>query len=866
MTRAVALVLSLAAALLGSGQDAPSLRTRATAALSQTSGEIGLPGLRAPVEVIRDRWGVPHIYASNTHDLFFAQGFVAAQDRLWQLDLWRRMAEGTLAEIVGPTAVNRDILARLLRYRGDMNAEWRAYRPDAREIVEAFVAGVNAQVGIALSAPEKLPLEFQLTESRPGPWTPDVVIGRMAGFIMTRNARSEVQRAMLARAVGAARVPLFQPLDPPKAVHVPEGLDLGDITDEIMGITRGVGESVAFPGRQDDPAGRLSSALGVICCEVPADSRQPDAGPVAWSRFLQDADHGDIGSNDWVVSGRLSATGKPLLANDPHRTLMLPSLRYTVHLNAPGWNTIGAGEPALPGVAAGHNDRVAFGFTIVGMDQQDLYVEQLDPADHSRYRYRDGWEAMKVERDKIAVKGEAVRDVTLRFTRHGPVLHVDEARHRAYALRWVGSEPGAAGYLKSIALNTASDWRSFREAAAGWKVPSENLVYADVDGNIGWIAAGLAPVRRGWDGLMPVPGHEGRYEWSGFLGIDDLPQAFNPASGLIATANHDILPRGYPRALGFEFGAPFRFGRILEVLGDGRGPRRFTVADFERLQHDEQSVLARAVSAALARAAKARGAEARLSGPDTDTHLRALSLLSGWDGTLSKASAPAALYQTWLPRLSAALATALTPEADRRHMSSVSNGRLFELLIATGLAPKPTWWGYWVDGRPGGMSPATLEPDPTHRAVLEAALTGPTLVEAWRELAKRFGPDPGQWAWGKIHTASFRHPLASTAAEQQLMNTGAVPRGGDGTTPNATGSGARQTAGASYREVIDVSSWDNSVMTNVPGQSGQPGSPHYADLFPLWAEGRYHPMLFSRAAVEKHAATRLKLVPAVAER
>jgi penicillin amidase len=840
MTRVLALFVSLVAVLLASPQDEEaSLRARATAALSQTSGELRLPGLRAPVEVIRDRWGVPHIYAANTHDLFFAQGFVAAQDRLWQLDLWRRMAEGTLAEIVGPTAVNRDVLARLLRYRGDMDAEWRAYRPDAREIVEAFVAGVNAQVGIALSAPEKLPLEFQLTGSRPGRWTPGVVIGRMAGFIMTRNARSEVQRALLARAVGVARVPLFQQLDPPKAVQVPEGLDLADITDEIMALTSGVGETVAFPGARENSGAGEGHA---------------------------DPELDEIGSNDWVVSGRLSATGKPLLANDPHRTLMLPSLRYTVHLNAPGWNVIGAGEPALPGVAAGHNDRVAFGFTIVGMDQQDIYVEQLDPADHSRYRYRDGWEAMKVERDKIAVKGEPARELTLRFTRHGPVLHVDEARHRAYALRWVGTEPGAAGYLKSIALNTASDWRSFREAAAGWKVPSENLVYADVDGNIGWIAAGLAPVRQGWDGLMPVPGHEGRYEWSGFLRLDDLPQSFNPESGLLATANHDILPRAYSKVLSHEFGAPFRFGRILEVLGDTGGTRRFTVGDFERLQHDEQSVLARAVTAALDRAAKGRVAQEGRSAADTETYVRAVSLLAGWDGTLSKDSAPAALYQTWLPRLSTALAAALVPEADRRHMASVPTGRLFELLVASGLAPKPPWWGYWVDGRPGGTSPATLEPDATHRAVLEAALTGPTLVEAWRELAKRLGPDPGLWAWGMIHTASFRHALASTPAEQQLMNTGAVPRGGDGTTPNATGSGARQTAGASYREVIDVSSWDNSVMTNVPGQSGQPGSPHYADLFRPWAEGQYHPMLFSRAAVEKHAAARLKLVPAVARR
>ena len=548
------------------------LRARAAAALSQTAGEVRLPGLQQPVEVIRDRWGVPHIYARTVHDLFFAQGFVAAQDRLWQLDLWRRMSEGKLAEVVGPTAVNRDILSRLLRYRGDPEAEWRAYRPDARAIVEAFVAGVNAQIAIATSSPERLPIEFQLIGARPQPWTPEVVIGRMAGYVMTRNARTEVQRARQAAAEGLERLRETASLDPPTVLTVPDGLDLTDVTDQVMALTSGVSERVTFPGVARQGRGGLTF----------------------------DVPHEEIGSNDWVVSGRHSATGKPLLANDPHRSLMLPSLRYTVHLNGPGWNVIGAGEPALPGVAAGHNERVAFGFTIVGIDQQDLYVERLDPANPDRYLYRGVSEPMRVERETIAVKGEAPRAVTLRFTRHGPVLHVDQARGRAFALRWVGAEPGGAGYLRCLAVDTVSDWSGFREAVSGWKVPSENLVYADVDGNIGWVAAGLAPNRPGWNGLLPVPGHEGKYEWDGFIPLSELPQLFNPKSGFIATANHNILPVGYTRSLGFEFGAPFRFWRILDVLGNGvAAGRRFTVSDFERLQHDERSVVAAAVVTAL---------------------------------------------------------------------------------------------------------------------------------------------------------------------------------------------------------------------------------------------------------------------------
>jgi len=824
-----------------SPEEVSRLRARAAAALSQTTGEMTLPGLERPVEVIRDRWGVPHIYAETVHDLFFAQGFVAAQDRLWQLDLWRRMSEGALAEIVGPTAVNRDILARLLRYRGDLAAEWQAYRPDAKVIVDAFVAGVNAQIAIATSSPERLPLEFQLTGSRPQPWTAGVVIGRMAGYVMTQNVRSEVQRARQVRTMGLDRLLETAALDPPTMLSVPEGLDLADITDDVLALAEGVAETVTFP-----PA--LRQSPGITGLDI-----LPE----------------EIGSNDWVVSGRHSATGRPLLANDPHRTLMLPSLRYTVHLNGPGWNVIGAGEPALPGVAAGHNERVAFGFTIVGMDQQDLYVEQLDPANPDRYLYRGVSEAMRIERETIAVRGEAPREVELRFTRHGPVLHVDRPRGRAYALRWVGAEAGGAGYLKSLALDTVRDWSGFRAAVSGWKVPSENLVYADVEGNIGWVAAGLAPIRPGWNGLLPVPGHEGKFEWGGFLPLADLPQTFNPKSGFIATANHNILPAGYPHTLGFEFGAPFRFQRILDVLREGAAAgRRFTVSDFERLQHDERSVVAAGVVDALRKAVAERGAVQAGAGDDDADRDRAIALLTSWDATLSKESAAAALYEVWLPRLKAAIAEGLPrPSAGRETPPATApapgDQALLSLLARSGLRGAVDASAPWVDGTPrcaGCRVPQDAAADV--RAAVRAAITGPALARAWRDVAARQGPDAADWSWGRMHRAFFEHPLAGSPALQAVLNTRDVPRGGDSTTPNATGSGARQGAGASFREVIDVADWDNSMTINVPGTSGQPGSPHYTDLLPLWAEGRYHPLPFSRKAVELHAADRLRLLPA----
>jgi penicillin amidase len=834
MAAAVIVAIGIAAAR---DQEAGDLREKAAAALSQTSGEIAIAGLLQPVEVIRDTWGVPHIYAKTVPDLFFAQGFVAASDRLWQLDVWRRIAEGRLSEIVGPAALNRDTFARLLRYRGDPDAEWRSYGPGAKAIIEAFVRGINAQIAIATSQPGKLPIEFQLVGARPEPWTPQTVISRMAGYVMTRNARTEVQRARLARTQGLDRLAALMPLDPPTALALPEGLDLADIGDDVLDLAAGASESVDF------------SPLA-----VPRDPSLAD--------LLDEL--AAIGSNDWVVSGARSATGKPLLANDPHRALMLPSLRYTVHLNGPGWNVIGAGEPALPGVAAGHNDRIAFGFTIVGIDQQDLYVERLDPANPDRYLYRGAYETMRIEHERVMVRSREPVEVTLRFTRHGAVVHVDQGKHLAYVLRWVGSEPGSAGYLRSLALDQAANWQQFLAGVDGWKVPSENIVYADVEGNIGWIAAGLAPARPNWTGLLPVPGQDGRYEWSGFLQAADLPQLYNPKSGFIATANHNILPAGYAKALGYEFGAPYRFLRITEVLQKGASAgQRFTVADFERLQTDELSVVARAECGALERALAQRGQSA--GGPDgvlSPKASRAAAMLTKWNAVLAKDSAAAALYEAWAPLVARAFGEALTPASRQQNPDRISTDRLLTLLGQGGLIDTAPFADRWVDGTPRAARTTNVSgPDTRLRQMAVDALTGAALEKAWDDVAARMGPEPGTWTWGRGHRAAFEHALAFTPDRKAAFDLPGVPRGGDATTPNATGAGARQTSGASYREVIDLADWDRSTTINVPGASGQPLSPHYADLLPLWAEGRYHPLLFSREAVERHTRERLRLVP-----
>jgi len=388
---------------INSGTDnaqAEDLGQKAKAVLAQIEGEISLPGLKEPVEVLRDRWGVPHIYAKNAADLFFAQGFVAAQDRLFQLDLWRRIARGETAEIMGPQAVEADRFARLLRYRGDMDAEWASYSPDSKRIATAFTSGINACID---HMGKRLPIEFQILGFAPGKWQPEDILGRMSGIIMTGNIQREIARARLIAFLGVERARQLFPTDPVTAFAPGEGLGLAGIDDKIL------------------------------------------EGYKAATKLLQWKPI-KTQSNNWVVSGRRSLSGKPMLASDPHRAITLPSLRYLVHLNAPGWNVIGAGEPALPGVALGHNERIAWGITIVGTDQADLYVEEIDGKDSTRYRTDSGIEKFRIVKVKIKVKGKKPIEVELRFSRHGPVIYQDEKRNRAYALKWVGSEPGSARF------------------------------------------------------------------------------------------------------------------------------------------------------------------------------------------------------------------------------------------------------------------------------------------------------------------------------------------------------------------------------------------------------------------------------------
>jgi penicillin amidase len=758
------------------------LEQEARAALSQTSGTIHLAGLRGPVEVLRDRWGVAHIYARNQHDLFFAQGYVVAQDRLFQMELWKRAGQGRLAEIAGKSALPRDIAARLLRYRGSMEAEYASYAPDTRQILQAFTDGINAYIR-RRTAPggPGLPIEFKLAGFAPEPWKPEDCLTRMATLSVTGNATAELAYAHLVDLLGAKKATELADFDPSTQLSPAPGVDLTGLSPDLISGFVGTDAHVAFP---------------------------PD---------IQ-------GSNNWTISGSLTRTGKPLLANDPHRTIALPSLRYIVHLVAPGWDVVGSSEIALPGVSIGHNRDIAWGLTVFPIDQEDLFYEQLNPKNPLEYRTETGWAKMQVEQAVFHIKGAKTLTLPLKFTRNGPVLWQDGKR--ALALRWVGAEPGTAPYLAGLSVDRAHNWQEYLQAMARWKTPPENLVYADRQGNIGVQSAGLVPIRKKGNGLLPEPGWGG-YGWAGFIPIAQLPREFNPARGFIATANNKTIRPKYPYAVGFAWSRD-RIARIEQVLGRARAEKRpLGVADMARLQNDVVSLPAQE----LVRVARTAGLEGS-----------AMKVFSEWNGALTRDSGAAALYEVWIEKLRAAVTRALLPDRPNAKLPLYADS-LVRLLAH----PSET---------------DLFGPEP---AVRRTKILRETLAEAYGEMQRLEGPDPSRWSWGAIHKVEFHHSLDQLKGLAAFLDVVPVSRPGDGTTVDATAfrpGNFVQVAGASYREIFDLSNWNDSEAVNVPGQSGQPASPHYADLLPLWSEGKYFPLAYTRQAVEKAAVNKLELLPA----
>jgi|UPI00056C6F7D penicillin amidase len=774
-----------------------------------------LPGLKAPATITIDRWGIPHIKADSMDDLFFVQGYNAARDRLWQIDLWRKRGLGLLAADFGPGYLEQDKAARLFLYRGDMQAEWSAYCDDAERITTAFAAGINAYVDRLKDHPEDLPPEFALFRTLPSHWKPEDVV-RIRSHSLMRNALSEVIRANVISGAGQDIDLLRQNLDPAKDPVVADGIKLDEIPLDVLDTFKLALAAVTF----DDA--RLATTLE----EAFAWRKVAGTGDVIRDASAQ-------GSNNWVIHGNRTDSGRPILANDPHRTHAVPALRYLVHLTCPELDVIGAGEPCLPGICIGHNGTSAFGLTLFfGPDQEDVYVYEISPDDPDLYRYGDGWERMTTLDETAAVKGCPDTVLTLRFTRHGPVIYQDHNRNRAYAIRSVWFDPGTSAYFASIASMRTTSFPEFRDVMQRWGVPATNQVYADVSGTIGWVPAGFSPVRPNWDGLLPVPG-DGRYEWHGYFPAADLPDIVNPDGGYIATANEQNLPADWPHAqkpIGYEWLERSRINRIDEVLA---GQDKLTVAGSGALQADALSLPARRLSVLVL--------GLRDAGPELDA---AKSLFTGWDYRLTVDSAAAALFEVWWSKY-------LRPGLFKR----VTDDPKIQALLLPGDPESVLALLETPDARLGD-APADVRD----------ALLAETLRAAFAECRTQMGGDSTSWRWGTIHKAWFTHATSNIHRDRPRPSgdVGPLEKGGSDSTPmNASyrTSDFRVTLGASVRVVVDVGEWDNSICINAPGQSGHPQSPYYGNLAEAWSRGEFVPMLYSQARIEAVADSRIKLKP-----
>lgn len=772
-------------------------QTKRTAMIQQN---LKLKGLIDKVEVLRDQWGVNHIYAQNEHDLFFTQGYCAAKDRLFQFEIWRRQATGTTAEILGKEALKRDIGTRLFQYRGDLQKDLEKYHPRGVSIINDYVQGVNAYINEVNQDTSKLPIEFKLLQIQPKLWTPEVVVSRHQGLL--GNITQELNIARAVAKVGVEKVKdivWFHPKDPNLVMDT--AINSALLDKDILGLYNAFRKELVF-----QKVTTKDQNEDVVWNEVQLPEKD---------LFLQAQEM--EGSNNWIVAGNKSASGYPLLANDPHRKIALPSLRYMVHLVAPGWNVIGAGEPVIPGVSIGHNEYGAWGLTIFETDGEDLYVYDLNKNNLNQYWHKGQWVDMKTIQDAIQVKNSATVYVKHHYSIHGPISYIDTANLKAYAVRAAWLEPGGAPYLASLRIDQATDWESFRAACSFSHLPGENMIWADKKGTIGWQAVGIIPVRKNFSGYVPVPG-DGRYEWDGFLPIQERPHLLNPAKGFFATANQHVTPADYTRwdAIGYTWADPYRGDRINKVLS---ASNKVDINKMAALQTDYYSIPASHLVPLLK----------NLNTKDS-MHLQAMKYLLNWDFVLDKNSIAAGIYVAWEKEVALMSTNLFIP-------SQVKNFITLQVSSIINRLENPT--RFFGDN-------AIQKRDQLLVQALDKAIGN---------LKTKLGLQMNQWVYGqaKYKHVELTHPLNSFLDKslKGALNTGLYPRGGNGQTPGSTGSTDNQSSGASFRIIVDTKDWDKTLMINSPGQSGDPSSPFYKNLFDLWANDQYFPAYYSKPLIQK---------------
>ena len=759
--------------------------------LLSCSSDISLD-LNDRVEVLRDNYGINHIYAKNQRDLFFMQGYLSARDRLFQFEIWRRQATGTVSEIFGEGELKRDIGTRLFMFRGDIKDEFNHYHDDGYEIITSYTDGVNAYIKEVLNEPKKLPLEFELLDIKPQLWDPEVVISRHQGLLGNIGQELDIGRAV--SRIGEEKVKellWLHPKDP--SLKLDKRISSEDLDNDILELYNAFRKPIYFKEDYIVEKFRNNNKISDLIFDQKSEFN----------------DEFSIGSNNWAISGKKSETGFPILANDPHRSIVAPSLRYLTHLVAPGWDVIGGGEPEIPGISIGHNGFGAWGLTVFRTDAEDLYVYEIDPNDPNRYWHKGEWLNFSTIKEKIVVKGSDDYEAELKYSIHGPVTFIDSKRNRAYAVRCGWLEVGGSPYLASLRMNQSNSWDEFREACNYSNIPGENMVWADKDGNIGWQAVGIAPIRNTHSGLVPVMG-DGNYEWDGYLPIVDKPNIFNPQEEFFATANQNVTPESYNQwnAIGFSWSDPYRGDRVNEVL---EASSQLTMKDMIDLQVDYHSI----PSIELIQ---------MMSHIKMDIKFNSyFKKLLDWDNKIVKDSEQALIYVNWEREIMRKYHEKYVPDEVKEFIDV----QLFRIINNLNQFTKKERDGF----------------------LLEA------FISSINELESNFGDKLGSSFYGQDNYKhiKIRHPLELVVNDSisKILGFNSYPRGGNAYTPGSTGSNLSQSSGATFRVIIDTENWDNSLASNAPGQSGNPNSKFYRNLYGDWANDKYFKLLYSKDEIVK---------------
>ncbi len=750
-------------------------------------GTVQIKGLEAEVKIYRDPWGVPHIYADTESDLFFAQGYVQAQDRLWQMELHRRMGSGTLSEVIGEATLEYDRFFRAVGLRRCAAASYQSLSPSMQGVLQSYCKGVNAFIS---ANRDNLPLEFTILGFKPADWDPvdSLTVSELIAWELGKNWEVELTRGRLVQKLGEEKAgQLLAPYPQTSPLVIPPELLASPLGTEV--------------------------AIGL--------HEESDC----------------LGSNNWVVDGQKTVTGKPLLANDPHLSVMMPSIWYETGLHGAGFEVVGVSLPGCPLINIGRNRDISWGITNLPADTQDLFIEKLNPANELQYEYEGEWKDLQVIEEPIKVRGRSEAEkLQVRITRHGPLMdNVVKGLEQPLALQWTGY--GNSRLIESVYhLDKAGNWDEFRDALQYWDAPSQNIVYADKDGNIGYQSTGLIPIRKKGLGTVPVPGWTGDYDWTGNIPYKELPGVLNPSTHFIATANNKVVSDNYSYFMTYDWSPPYRAQRITDLL---KSKDKLSVEDFRDIQADIYDIPASIFTPYALQVV-----------PSTAQEKQALEILKKWDFQ-DRADDPApAIYNVFYVKLlKNILQDKLGEPLFNDYLRAMGgSGDVHAIFMEGIMQDKDSAW--FDDAR---------TPDRESRD----DIVKKSLADALAELSGKYGSDPAKWRWGDIHSTWFRHAFGRVPGLDAVFSRGPFPASGSRYTVDVAAFDYSNpysvVAVPSYRQIIDWSDPDKSLAMHTTGQSGLAFSPHYSDMIPKWLNVEYHTMLFDRADVEAQKRAMLTL-------